>query len=89
LRLARQIFFSGKVQGIGFRARTHKIAEAHQVFGFVKNLEDGRVELWIEGEEEDLDHFEHTVEQSMRNFIADIDSSEVDPKDFEVFEIQK
>lgn len=89
MRLARQIFFSGKVQGIGFRARTEKIAQAHEVFGYVKNLEDGRVELWIEGEEEVLDHFEHAVEQSMQNFITDIDSNDVDAKDFEVFEIQK
>jgi len=89
LRLARQIFFSGKVQGIGFRARTEKIAKNHEIFGFVKNLEDGRVELWIEGEEDVLDDFEHDLENSMRNFIADMDSSEVDPKDFEVFEIQK
>lgn len=89
MRLARQIFFSGKVQGIGFRARTEKIAQSHEIFGYVKNLEDGRVELWIEGEEEVLDHFEHAVEQSMRNVITDIDSNEVNPQDFESFEIQK
>jgi acylphosphatase len=58
------------------------------VAGYVKNLEDGRVELWIEGEEEELDRFEHAIEQAMHNYIKDIDSNEVDLKDLEMFQVQ-
>lgn len=48
-------FFSGQVQGVGFRAMTSRIAEGYPVSGFVKNLVDGRVELLLEGDEKVLE----------------------------------
>lgn len=42
---ARQVFYSGKVQGVGFRYTVKRIAGGFEVLGWVKNLPDGRVEL--------------------------------------------
>ena len=40
-----QIFFSGTVQGVGFRFTAERLARRFPVTGFVRNLEDGRVEV--------------------------------------------
>lgn len=54
---ARQYFFSGRVQGVRFRYATKRLATGFEVLGWVKNLDDGRVELQIMGEEDELDDF--------------------------------
>jgi acylphosphatase len=48
-KIARRFFISGEVQGVGFRFFAQRAAARHQVVGFVKNLDDGRVEAWAEG----------------------------------------
>lgn len=48
------IFVSGIVQGVFFRQSTSRKAKELGVFGWVKNLKDGRVEIVCEGDEEDL-----------------------------------
>ncbi|MDF1656426.1 MAG: acylphosphatase [Verrucomicrobiales bacterium] len=54
---ARQYIFAGRVQGVGFRYSTKRLAKGFDILGWVKNLPDGRVELQIMGEEEELDEF--------------------------------
>jgi len=49
------ILYSGNVQGVYFRATSEKIAKTLPVTGWVKNLDDGRVELVAEGEHAALD----------------------------------
>jgi len=44
-------FVSGKVQGVSFRQHTLEEAERRELNGWVRNLEDGRVEVLVEGEE--------------------------------------
>jgi len=46
----RACYFSGRVQGVGFRCTAHNIAIQHNVTGFVRNLPDGRVEIEVEGD---------------------------------------
>jgi acylphosphatase len=48
------IFVSGKVQGVFFRQNTRRQAQSAGVLGWVKNLDDGRVEAVFEGEEETI-----------------------------------
>lgn len=55
--IARQYLFSGRVQGVGFRYSTKQLAKGFDLTGWVKNLPDGRVELQLMGEEEELDDF--------------------------------
>ncbi len=49
---ARQIFYTGRVQGVGFRYATKRLALGFDVTGWVKNLPDGRVELQVAANEE-------------------------------------
>jgi acylphosphatase len=48
---ARHILVSGIVQGVGFRQFTARMADDIGVSGWVRNLEDGRVEIYVEGTE--------------------------------------
>ncbi|MEM7602963.1 MAG: acylphosphatase [Verrucomicrobiota bacterium] len=61
---ARQYLFAGRVQGVGFRYSTKRLAKGFDVLGWVKNLPDGRVELQIMGEEEELDEFIEELNES-------------------------
>jgi len=54
---ARQYFFSGRVQGVGFRYTAKQLAKGFDVTGWVRNLDDGRVELQVMGEAGELDEF--------------------------------
>ena len=49
------VFISGKVQGVGFRAATVRQAHQLKLGGWVRNLEDGRVEALIQGEHTQID----------------------------------
>lgn len=55
--IARKFLISGLVQGVGFRFFTQRAAARHQVLGYVKNLEDGRVEALAEGSEKAVQDF--------------------------------
>ena len=45
---ARRVFYSGRVQGVGFRFSSKQTARGYDVCGWVKNLPDGRVELHVQ-----------------------------------------
>ena len=47
--IRKTIYYSGRVQGVGFRWTTRRIACEYDVTGYVMNLPDGRVELAVEG----------------------------------------
>ncbi len=66
------VFYSGKVQGVGFRFTTEEIARGLGIAGWVRNLRDGRVELIAEAEESALRDFLSRIEQYFKNYIRDI-----------------
>jgi len=68
----RTVYFSGAVQGVGFRYTTCDIASKFRVTGCIRNLPDGRVELVAEGREIDLDRFQCAVEEAMCGHIRDV-----------------
>ena len=55
------IFYSGHVQGVGFRYTTKTVAAGFEVTGTVRNLPDGRVELIAEGARTDLEAFRTAI----------------------------
>lgn len=50
-----RIYVSGRVQGVFFRAETQKTATSLKLNGWVRNMEDGRVEVLLEGEDSSMD----------------------------------
>ena len=65
------VHYSGRVQGVGFRATVRQIACGYDVTGTVRNLADGRVELIAEGAKAELKAFLEGIAQSeLSGFIA-------------------
>lgn len=61
MRLARRFVISGRVQGVGFRWFVHDAATREGVAGWVKNLLDGRVEAFVEGDQEAVTRVERAL----------------------------
>jgi acylphosphatase len=65
-----QIFYSGSVQGVGFRYTVKSVASGFEVTGMVRNLPDGRVELIAEGVKDELEAFRQGIrEAGLEHFI--------------------
>jgi len=52
VKIRLRAIFSGRVQGVFFRANAKGFADEHGIAGWIRNTEDGRVEALFEGEEE-------------------------------------
>ncbi|HXM33377.1 MAG TPA: acylphosphatase [Chthoniobacterales bacterium] len=59
-----QVFYEGNVQGVGFRYTVRHIAKGFDITGSVRNLRDGRVELLVAGEEDEVRAFLEAIMQS-------------------------
>ncbi len=59
-----QVFYEGRVQGVGFRYTARRVAAGFDVAGYVRNLPDGRVELVASGDDEEVDGFLEAVRES-------------------------
>ena len=70
--IRRTIYFTGRVQGVGFRFTAESVATRFAVTGYVRNLPDGRVELVAEGTRDELDRFQSAVEEAMRTGIREV-----------------
>jgi acylphosphatase len=62
MRVARRFVISGRVQGVGFRWFVHDAATREGRIRVVKNLLDGRVEAFVEGDQDAVTR----VEQALR-----------------------
>ena len=58
------VFYSGSVQGVGFRYTVKSLARGFEVTGTVRNLPEGRVELVAEGERTELEAFRRAIQDS-------------------------
>ena len=86
----RHVFFEGRVQGVGFRWTVKNLARGYDVTGWVKNLPDGRVEMQVSGETEEVDAFiEAIAESELKSHIKKSDVSVIPPPaGFHGFEIR-
>ena len=64
MRTRVHVFFTGRVQGVGFRYVTREVAYGFEMTGFVRNLPDGRVEMVAEGEEAEAKAFLEGIRES-------------------------
>jgi acylphosphatase len=63
------VYFSGRVQGVGFRFQTLQLAREFDVAGAVGNLVDGRVQVEVEGAAGDVEAFVAAIEERMHGYI--------------------
>lgn len=61
---ATQVIYEGRVQGVGFRWTVRRIASGYEVTGWVRNLADGRVELQVAGEPDEVAAFLAEIRES-------------------------
>jgi len=67
------VWWSGRVQGVGFRYTAEATALDLQLAGWVRNLPDGRVEAVCEGAQEALKRFLEAIRTgSMQRYIQDV-----------------
>lgn len=86
----REVRYFGRVQGVGFRYTTARIAGRLPVRGFVKNLPDGTVQLVAEGRRDDLDRLLSQIAGEMDRHIESVQSSRVAATgEFTDFEIRR
>ncbi len=84
----KQVFYEGRVQGVGFRWTTKKLAQGYDVTGSVRNLPDGRVELFVRGEAEEVDDFLTAMRESaLAGHITAERASDVEAGPFKGFQI--
>lgn len=67
------IYFSGHVQGVGFRYTALQVAKEYEVTGFVRNLPDGRVHLEAEGVKPEIEAFLKAVGEAMPGYIRKVE----------------
>ena len=83
------LYYSGSVHGVGFRYTAERIALSLNITGWVKNLEDGRVEVVCEGEAAPLNKFLDKIKDIFGAYIKD---ASVEPQkatgEFESFDIK-
>lgn len=85
----RRVWFSGRVQGVGFRATTVRVAANFPVVGYVQNLPDGRVLAVIEGGPAQIDAFLESLRETMGRSIRSEESLVQDATgDFSAFEVR-
>lgn len=71
-RSAVSLYFSGNVQGVGFRAATQRFARSGGIVGFVRNLPDGRVEAVLTADELAIERLIIRLKGLFGNGIQDI-----------------
>ncbi len=64
MNVSRQVLYSGRVQGVGFRYSVKQLATGFEVTGWVRNLPDGTVEMQANGEPAEIDAFVAAIEAS-------------------------
>ena len=89
---AKRFFISGTVQGVGFRFFADQTAASLGVGGYVKNLYDGRVEVYVIGTAEQVDALKNALRRGPR--MAGVDrvdelDAEILPEYVNVFTIER
>lgn len=84
-----EVLFRGMVQGVGFRYSARAIARNHNVAGYVRNLPDGRVEVVVEGEEDELDRYLARLRRQMADYISEVSVTRAEARgEFDAFEVR-
>lgn len=88
--LSLEIFFEGRVQGVGFRWSVRNLAKGFEVTGWIQNLPDGRVQMQVTGRQDEVRAFVEAIGQSeLRSYIKkQTESTPAQPVKASGFEIR-
>lgn len=75
--MAIMVYYSGHVQGVGFRATAAGLARRRGIKGWVRNLPDGRVQMFAEGPRKQIDEFMTELRIRMAEYIRSEEVHEV------------
>lgn len=74
--IRKRVFYTGRVQGVGFRYTAANLAKRFDVAGYVQNLPDGRVRLEVQGRADQVQGLLDAIARAMADNIATADASE-------------
>ena len=87
--VARRYIVKGRVQGVGFRYFTHRVAQEVGVRGWVKNLPNGTVEVCAEGDMEPMEQFLSRINKGPSlGFVEAVEVGEVETEGYQDFLIE-
>lgn len=72
-KIRKHLYFSGRVQGVGFRYRSYYIARSLGLTGWVKNLSDGRVEMEVQGDADTIGNLISMLNEQAFIHITDME----------------
>jgi acylphosphatase len=85
-----KIFVTGSVQGAYFRQFVNKTANELKLKGFVRNLDDGRVEVVVEGRDETVNEMVEACKKGAPQAnVKEVQTQEISNQGFESFKILK
>jgi acylphosphatase len=89
--VARKFFIRGEVQGVGFRYFAQRSAARHQIRGYIRNLDDGRVEALAQGAERAVEAFKHDLAAGPTySNVEDVEEIVLEPnKTYSSFRIER
>lgn len=88
MKKSLRLYITGTVQGIFFRDFVKENAERYNVKGFVRNLEDGRVEVFLEGDFDDVNKMIELCKQGPKHSqIQNVEEKEEKFQDFKTFKV--
>jgi acylphosphatase len=85
----RRVIVHGDVQGVFFRETTRRLAQQHDLGGWVRNNRDGTVEAVFEGDEEDVEPIVRFVHEGPRGaHVERVETFEEEPEGLGGFAIR-
>ncbi len=75
------VYYTGNVQGVGFRYTTESISRNFKVSGWVKNLKDGRVKLHSQGVDSEVNAFLDAIGEKLSANIHGFEMENADNKE--------
>jgi len=89
--IARKFLISGQVQGVGYRYFAQRSSARHQIRGYARNLEDGRVEVLAEGTPRAVEAFQNDlVAGPTYSQVTDIEELVLEPSgSYSTFRIER
>jgi len=83
-----KLTITGSVQSMFFRTYVKENADINDVRGFLRKLEDGRIEIFLEGNREDVDEMINLCKNGPKySIIRNVDEKEMSFQDFKEFKI--